>query len=384
MERRQRGEVSTTKNKGAEAKPAKAAYASIPASQLGTQRLRRLPGDHIRVLLVAHAVWTPKKSAPMPISTIAKLLRMAKPNVSAAIRALQPDLLILRTPAVRPGKCLGPDAHGSAAVFEVAGRRPNTAHRVFEPGDPRYDGSFRIPCDDLRRLAAMLSASEAQVLFCIVLPCSRSKHGEPQRPRVVSLSGRSVTKQLPDLPARTADAAIRGLTAKGLLTEVSPAAGRRPASFEPAGLAASTIRRGRQRAGTASRDMHGVLQGGSETAHKPAKLPPKSGVSAVPGGVVRSHKPNTPRLCAPTNPFQGNPDLAAALRLVSAGPVIRDTGAPCPIAFEVGTSLLARRWITVVSLPAPGSGTHQRAYQITADGRAALAKHDKPERRVAA
>jgi hypothetical protein len=63
----------------------------------------------------------------------------------------------------------------------VAGRLPGAAHRVFEPGDRRHQGSFRIGCDDLRILAAMMTNGEARVLVCLVLPCDRDKHGAPRR-----------------------------------------------------------------------------------------------------------------------------------------------------------------------------------------------------------
>jgi len=146
-ERERRGEVSPAK---VSAKQAKAAFASIPASQIATQRVRRLSCDAIRVLLFAHSVWTPKHAAPMPISRIAKVHGRSKLNVSAAIRSLPPDLLTLRTAAIRPGT-MGFSARGAAAVYDVADRRKGTAHRVFEPGDRRYDGTFRIDCPDLRR-----------------------------------------------------------------------------------------------------------------------------------------------------------------------------------------------------------------------------------------
>ncbi len=235
---------------------ARVPYASIPAAQLGTQRLRRLPGAAIRVLLYAHAVWTPRKASPMPVTRIAALFGMWKPNVTAAIRTLTTaELLTQRQPAVRPGRS---GKRGSAAVFDVAGRRPGTAHRVFESGDRRYWGSFRIECAELRRLAAMLSDNEARVLVCCVLPRERDKHGVPQHAQPIPLSVRSVAAALPDMAIRSAARAIDGLQAKGLLHQVTPASGRRAATFEPAGSAASSVRRGST---SAAHHKHGTYKG---------------------------------------------------------------------------------------------------------------------------
>lgn len=215
-----------------------APFASIPAAQLATQRLRRLSGDAIRVLLVAHAAWTPKTAAVMPVARIARMLGLSKRSVSAAIRALTgAEFLTLLKPARRPG-AMGV-ATGAAAVFEVAGRRPGTSHRVFETGDRRLDGCVRIYCTDLRRLAAMMTGNEARILAALVLPCARDRHGAPQQPKPLALSGRTTAAALPGVSARAADAAVKGLVGKGLLREVTPTAGRRPATFEPAGLAAT-------------------------------------------------------------------------------------------------------------------------------------------------
>jgi hypothetical protein len=321
-----RGWIEPSRRGKATAATAKTpAYASIPSSQLATQMLRRLSGDAIRILLIAHANWTPTKALPMPVTSIAKMLCLSKLNVSAALRSLQPVILTVRNPPIRPDH-MGAK-RGSAAVYEVTGRRPGTAHRVFEPGDRRLTGSFRILSDDLRQLASILTDNEARILVCIVLPCHRDKHGAPQQPQQVDLSGRGVAKAMPDMPARSARRAIDGLTTKGLVRPVTGASGCRPATYEPIGLAASTVRRGRR----SSNATNMVLQGGSGMAHKPAKSTQKPGHSGVQNGVACHHRPITSDLCATTDPSTTNgsattASLNAALLLLAEGPVMRDTG----------------------------------------------------------
>ena len=114
------------------------------------------------------------------------------------------------------------------------------------------------------------------------------------------------------------------------------------------------------------------------------------GVPPAPEGVVRSHETMDPGLRAATKPGNNQrvrndappvPDLdiAAALRLVAAGPAARDTGRAGAIPYRVGTTLLAREWITVASRPIPGGDgkTFHRVYEITPAGRVALAKQTR-------
>lgn len=133
----------------------------------------------------------------MPIAFIASELQISKLNAAAAVRSLLPDLLTLRSPAVRP-RGMGAAGRGAAAVYNVAGRLPGAAHRVFEPGDRRHQGSFRIGCDDLRILAAMMTNGEARVLVCLVLPCDRDKHGAPRRAQPIAL-GNDVLLSMVDI-----------------------------------------------------------------------------------------------------------------------------------------------------------------------------------------
>lgn len=243
-------------------------YASIPASQFSCGHMRRLAGCAIRVLLMAHANWTPDTRAVMPVGRLAEHLAVDKGSVSLALQQLQPTFLKLFKAASRPGS-MGHRC-GAAAVYDVEGRQPGTAHRVFEKGDRNFDGSFRITCKNLRALAGKLSTNEARILVCLVLPGHRDRHGVQQNSAPVALSGREIANALEGISARTADAAIKGLVAKGLIELVTPAIGRRAGTYQAVGLAASTIRRGKPRKVDRKSQAAWFLQGGCETAHKSA------------------------------------------------------------------------------------------------------------------
>jgi hypothetical protein len=361
-------------------------YASIPASQVGTQRVRRLSGCAVRVLLLGHAARTPKGAAPMPIAFIASELQISKLNAAAAVRSLLPDLLTLRSPAVRP-RGMGAAGRGAAAVYNVAGRLPGAAHRVFEPGDRRHQGSFRIGCDDLRILAAMMTNGEARVLVCLVLPCDRDKHGVPQRAQPIALTGRATASVLPGMSARAADAAISGLVGKSLLRQIAPASGRRAAMFEVIGLAASGVRRGSRGGTDAAHHMHGYYKGVTKLrTNSPAIVSTRVTLTAatVSGDVVRRFETVDPSLCAESEPGNkqrvGNDvllsmvDIALLRRLVNA-PVVRDRGVPNGIDYGAMTRLLELRLVDTGRLPDECGRMRRRCYRITAAGRVALEKN---------
>lgn len=293
IERRRR-ELESTKKGTTEP------YASIPASQLACGIVRRLSGTAVRVLLFAHAAWTPKSSAPLPTHTIASTLAIDKRDVGKALAELQPALLTIKTPAVRPG-AMG-SVRGSAAVFAVAGRVAGTAQRVFEAGDRRLAGAFRIRCTDLRHLATILNANEARIMVCVILACDRDRHGAPVRLEPIPLSGRPIAAALQGMSPRAADMAITGLATKGLIRLISPAAGRRPAFYVADGLAASTIRRGRRGNTSAPLHVHGTLQGGRKSAHKPPlpnmKMADSRREDSAPPDVVRRFPAVDGGLCA--------------------------------------------------------------------------------------
>jgi hypothetical protein len=373
-------------------------FATIPASQIASARLRRLDGCAVRVLLMAHANWTPKKWAVLSVATIAGQLGVSRRSVSTAIRDLvAADLLTIVRPAKRPGT-MGSGGRGAAAVYEVAGRRPGKAHLRFEPGDPRLDGALRILCTDLRKLAAMLTANEARILICLVLNVARDRHGAPQRSEPRPLSGRDAAKRLSEgqhhgskpihkgISARSADAAIAGLCQKGLLRLVTPASGRRAATYEPDGLATSVVRRGRKRANATTLSPAWNLQEGHHSAHKPGKPGGKTAGSEVRKAVVRSLGAGSGALCAEmahgNNKRVGNEhslseaDIMAALQLVAASPIERDTGSACPMPFAPATILIERGYIALVRRHLPGSDDRKsrRFYEITRRGQAALRK----------
>ena len=226
-------------------------YASVPASQLATGRVRKLCGDAVRILMMAHANWTPQGGAVVPVAGTAKTLHLGKSTVIAAIAELRAaELLTLRRAAVRPG-AMGPGAAGAAAIYNVAAREPKKGHNVFEWGDRHFQGSWRIYCADLRGIAAKLTGNEARILVALVLPCHRDRHGSPQNPIIVSLSGRVVAAVLPGMCARSADAAIAGLVSKGMIALVAAPSGSLAGTFAPTGTAASSIsRRGNGRGRT--------------------------------------------------------------------------------------------------------------------------------------
>lgn len=249
VEREKQGDTFTRKDKRRPHLNRQAVrhFSSISMSLIATQRLRLISGNAVRLWLMANAGWTPKGGAALPVSHLSKTLHVRKEGAIEAIHELRvAELLTLRRAAIRPGR-MGSAARGSAAVFDVTGRAPGTAHRRFEQGDRRLDGYWRILNDDLRELATMLTGAEARILVCCVLPCHRDRHGAPRQPRHVCLSGGGVADALTTIAARTANAAVSGLLEKGLIRELTPAAGRRAAVFEPLGLAAGIVRRGRKR-----------------------------------------------------------------------------------------------------------------------------------------
>ncbi len=246
IERRRRGELPPRSKPGM-GRP----FATIPSSILGSVAIRRLSGQALRVFLLANAAWTPKRRAVLPIGHIANFLSIRKSGVGQALQDLQTaGLITLREPAIRPG-AMGSATPGRAAVFAVLGREAGTTlHRVVT-GDRRLAGAFRADCLTLRKLAAMMTNAEARILVGIAWPCHRDRNGAPQGECRVSLSGRICADQLSGMSARTADAAIAGLVKKGLLGQVTPAAGSRAGVFEPCGLAASVVPRRRRSAAAA-------------------------------------------------------------------------------------------------------------------------------------
>jgi hypothetical protein len=362
-------------------------YASIPMSQLATSRVRGLSGDAVRVLLWAHAAWTPNKSAAMPVEHTAKMLRLSRFAVSTAIRSLQPDLLTLKHPAVRPwekenGTAPASEARkgvGRATIYIVAGRVSGTAHRVFAPGDRRYRGMFRIDSEALRQLAVMLTGNEARILVSLALPCDRTKRGAPELPAQIVLSSRMVSKALPNLPDRSAARAIEGLVAKGLLREVAPPSGRRAAAYEPAGLAASS----RSKRNSSSMVHTRGQSDGAQSPENAGKTGAESGLSGGGDPVVRQNRGAKAPLCATktTNGLATIPRLPAAvmdaLAMFQDGPIPRDTGGTCHLSYTSATGLLARQLIAVARRPVPGTGgtATQRIYLLTEVGRAAMDRH---------
>jgi hypothetical protein len=217
-------------------------FATIPTTLLATQRMRKLPGVAIRVLLRAEADWTPHRPVPLPVSQIAENLRAAKRRVCTAIGDLiATGLLERRDLAIRPGR-MGCAGKGKAATFELPHRR-KLAGIGFDPGDKRLSGHWRVYSAELRKLAADLSDNTARVLVCVILPCHRDKHGRPADNAPFALSAGEVGKLLPDISAASLNRVASELVRLGLVRVVEPPAGRRPALYVRAGLAAEGIQR---------------------------------------------------------------------------------------------------------------------------------------------
>ena len=303
-------------------------FAAIPASQLATARLRRLSGAALRVLLVAHAAWGPRRGAVLPVVYDRRAARRSPRTISAAIRELiDAGLLTELQPARAPRRTGG---KGTAAVFDVVGRRPGSAHRIFERGDQRLDGAFRITCANLRRLAAAITGEEARILVCLILACSRDRHGGPQAPIEVALSGQICAATLPAMAERSARRAIAGLAGKGLLRVLLEASGRRPAVYAPTRLAASTVSR-RRPPGAPPSPVGMVPTRVTHVAGKPAPGDPQTGLRPLAPPADDTHPTALPairvtmtQVCRPsgtyqtTNGCETNVNLAAAHEPLSA------------------------------------------------------------------
>jgi hypothetical protein len=111
-------------------------------------------------------------------------------------------------------------------------------------------GSWKVYSDELRRIASTDTLGDAAIRFlvAVVLPHSRSKHGELQAPVRLDLSPSAIMAALPDLSRRTAARVADELVDAGLATLVYPGAGRRAGVYAPAGAAIQRIQRGRVKA----------------------------------------------------------------------------------------------------------------------------------------
>jgi hypothetical protein len=219
-------------------------FATIPTTLLATQRIGRLSGIALRVLLRAEADWMPHRPAPLPVGRIAKELGVAKRRVCAAIRELiAAGLIEPRDLAIRPGR-MGSANKGRAATFHLPHREVGKGVR-FESGDVKLQGFWRVYSTDLRKLAARISDNGARVLVCVILPCHRDRHGRPVANDPMPLSANSIGKLSPRISAASLNRVVTELRKLGLICLVQPPAGRRHALYVQAGLATKGVQRAR-------------------------------------------------------------------------------------------------------------------------------------------
>jgi predicted transcriptional regulator len=216
----------------------KKSFATISASFLGSQRLKRLPAPWLRVLFLAEANWTPSRKVILPIGHVAAELGMSRTTVVSAIKGLlNEDILILSKPAKRP-MTPGGAGKGEAAIYDLPGRRlGHSKDRVI--GDSIYRGWWKVWSKELRSAVKNLGDAATKVWICAVIPCHRDKFGLP--------SGRQLEELLPGVSARTANRAIKNLVKVGLIRQVVPQSGRRPGQYERIGASATRIAKGQNK-----------------------------------------------------------------------------------------------------------------------------------------
>jgi hypothetical protein len=235
-ERVRRGEVDAPAKLGQHR-----AFCTIPTTLLATQRLRKLDGLALRLLLWLEAGWHPDRHVALPQEHVAKELRVRRSSVaSATVQLLEAGLITLVSKAVTP-RSMGPIGPGKAAVYEIPHRRVGTGIR-FDQGDQRLPGNVKLWASDARYLAKELSDTAARVAI-IPLAVPRSSDGTPLREESLDLSGDCLIRILPGLTARSAYRGLHELLSKGLLTITQPHAGRRGARYAPAGIFITRIGR---------------------------------------------------------------------------------------------------------------------------------------------
>jgi hypothetical protein len=217
-------------------------FATIATTLLASQHLRRLSGAAIRIWLLANASWTPDRPAPLPIDYIAKNLHKAPRTVCTAIRELvASSMLEPHDPAVRPG---GMGRKGQAATFNLPHRKPNKPAPIRRDiGDPTLQGTWRVRCDELRKLAAELTDTGILILVCVILPCHRDKHGCPVSAKPFSLAPSELRDMFPKISRATLARVPAELRRLNLIEQIRAPSGRRPALYIRTGLASSGVER---------------------------------------------------------------------------------------------------------------------------------------------